>query len=244
MSGFIKIYRDVKKHWIYQDAEYFKVWCEMLINAAYEPSKKIINGILVELDTGEFVFGRNKWADRLGISPQRLRTLIKKMVDDDMIVNAKQYPKFTIYLVKNYAKYHQQSNQQQPITNAMPGDTANQQNNQLPTNCQPTTNQLPTTYKKLKNIKNNIYDDFFENVWLLYPKKRGKGQVSLSQKKKLYEISFDELKRCVNRYEKENAGKDRQYLMYGSTFFNSGYIDYLDKNYTEIETHDPYIKEE
>lgn len=82
-----------------------------------------------------------------------------------------------------------------------------------------------------ENIKKNYIDDFFEKIWLLYPKHKGKGQVSKTQKEKLFKIGYDEILRAIERYKKEMTGKDPQYIMYGSTFFNSGYVDYLDKNY-------------
>jgi hypothetical protein len=80
--------------------------------------------------------------------------------------------------------------------------------------------------------KENIYNELFESLWTLYPNKKGKGQVGDTQKKKLHDIGFDELSRCIERYKKskENWKEWQQ----GSTFFNSGYVDYLDKN-VEVE---------
>lgn len=77
-------------------------------------------------------------------------------------------------------------------------------------------------------------DALFESVWKLYPNKKGKGQVSDAKKKKLYEIGYDELARAINRYTKD-LQRDAEWRkpQNGSTFFNSGFIDYLDKNYEE-----------
>lgn len=71
----------------------------------------------------------------------------------------------------------------------------------------------------------------FEDLWQIYPHKRGKGQVSDAKKMKLLQIGFDEMSRAIERYKQYVSGID--YLSYqnGSTFFNSGYIDYLDANY-------------
>ena len=77
-------------------------------------------------------------------------------------------------------------------------------------------------------------DDFFEQCWKAYPRKKGKGSVSKSQKKKLFcDVGLDQMLRCIERYKQYVVGKDEQYIMYGSTFFNSGYVDYLDENYGE-----------
>ena len=73
----------------------------------------------------------------------------------------------------------------------------------------------------------------FEQLWKLYPNKRGKGQVSLTAKKRLLEIGYDEMARAIERY-KADLEKDSDWRkpQNGSTFFNSGYVDYLDANYT------------
>ena len=76
-------------------------------------------------------------------------------------------------------------------------------------------------------------DDFFESIWKLYPIKKGKGSVSKTKKKVLQRIGYDEIKRCVERFVKDmkSEERDKKYWMHGSTFFNSGYVDYLDENY-------------
>lgn len=81
-------------------------------------------------------------------------------------------------------------------------------------------------------------DVFYESVWKLYPIKKGKGQVSKTRKKVLQRIGYEHLKRCVERFtaDMESSGRERQYWMHGSTFFNSGYVDYLDENYESGET--------
>jgi predicted phage replisome organizer len=75
-------------------------------------------------------------------------------------------------------------------------------------------------------------DAFFESIWELYPVKKGKGQVSASKRKALYEIGFDRMEQAINRYLTE-LKKDASWRkpQNGSTFFNSGYVDYLDENY-------------
>lgn len=76
-------------------------------------------------------------------------------------------------------------------------------------------------------------DDFFEKVWKLYPSKKGKGQISDAKKRKLYDIGFEELARAIERYKQGLEVENWRKPQNGSTFFNSGYIDYLDANYEE-----------
>jgi predicted phage replisome organizer len=86
--------------------------------------------------------------------------------------------------------------------------------------------------KKEKNKQASMEaDELFEKLWKLYPKKEGKGSVKDTQKKILLKIGYDEMVRCIERYKKAKEGVDKKYIKMGSTFFNSGYVDYLDKNY-------------
>ena len=87
--------------------------------------------------------------------------------------------------------------------------------------------------KQKKQSRKKEANELFERIWKLYPKKFGKGQVSDTQKLKLLEIGYDELSRAIQRCCSYNKDKDRQYWQNGSTFFNSGYIDFLDENYED-----------
>lgn len=71
----------------------------------------------------------------------------------------------------------------------------------------------------------------FEQLWKIYPVKKGKGQVSDTQKKRLFEIGVDEMSRAIDRYLAELKKDSWRHPQNGSTFFNSGYVDYLDANY-------------
>ena len=71
----------------------------------------------------------------------------------------------------------------------------------------------------------------FERLWKTYPLKRGKGQVSDAKKRQLLDIGFDEMHRAINRYKADLERDTWRKPQNGSTFFNSGYVDYLDCNY-------------
>jgi hypothetical protein len=79
--------------------------------------------------------------------------------------------------------------------------------------------------------------EFFDELWSLYPKKEGKGRVSDTQKRKLYAIGKDKMEIAIERYKKKlkAEGTEPRYIQQGSTFFNSGYVDYLDDNYKPVE---------
>jgi hypothetical protein len=155
MQNFVPISRDILDHWIYKDAAYFKIWFEMLARARYieEPKTDMYRGIIYTLNRGEFIFGIPSWSERLGIGQQRLRTLIKKLTNENMISLVKAYPKFTIYTITNYEKFNNQTNNQTnnltdientSVTDDANNQTNNQTNNLLTTFQQPSNNLLTT----------------------------------------------------------------------------------------------------
>ena len=80
-------------------------------------------------------------------------------------------------------------------------------------------------------------DAFFESIWELYPVKRGKSQVSDTKRKALFKIGYEAIEQAINRYLTE-LKKDASWRkpQNGSTFFNSGYVDYLDENFEPSKT--------
>lgn len=87
---------------------------------------------------------------------------------------------------------------------------------------------------------NNDLEKYFDEIWKLYPLKKGKGRISTTKKKQLYKLG-DEIKRCISRYiahvenERNRGFKDLRYQD-GSRFFSNGYIDFLDENFQELES--------
>lgn len=89
-----------------------------------------------------------------------------------------------------------------------------------------------TSFNNTVNNTNTLIEDFFEECWTIYPNKKGKGQIKPAKKKKAFELG-EEFKRCIERYKESSSDKSKEYLQHGSTFWNGGYVDYLDKNFVE-----------
>lgn len=95
------------------------------------------------------------------------------------------------------------------------------------------------------NIPNNINsanDDLIndekvvDKIWSLYPNKKGRAQAIKKIPKIISSIGESQLIRCIERYSLECKGKDKQFILNGSTFFNGRYEDYLDCNFTDEKT--------
>ena len=103
---------------------------------------------------------------------------------------------------------------------------------------EPNMDSTPEKKKELEKEKKRDIEKLFVSVWLLYPKKEGKGSVSNSTKLKLYKEGIEAITKCVSRYKNKIANEniETKYIKSGGAFFNTGYIDYLDRNFTETET--------
>ncbi|AFV02835.1 MULTISPECIES: replication protein [unclassified Dehalobacter] len=86
------------------------------------------------------------------------------------------------------------------------------------------------SYRTKKNKEERSFP-VFDEVWKKYPLKRGKGQIRDSTKDSIEKLGIEIIARCIDRYKK--AKPSWQHWQYGSTFFNSGYKDFLDGNYEE-----------
>lgn len=82
--------------------------------------------------------------------------------------------------------------------------------------------------------------EHFEELWALYPAKKGKNLISDKRKRDLLSVSVDEMQCFINRYKRDieadhNNGFARQWLN-GSTWFNGRWQDYTDDNYQPAPT--------
>lgn len=228
MEGHIKLYRKFLEWEWYTDINTKVLFVHMLLKANWKDGKFM--GTTVP--RGSFVSSIDALARETKLTSDEVRTAIKHLKKTNEITK-QSTNKFTIFTVVNYASY-------QDVSQATP--------NQDPSRSQTITKLFPTIEEIKKEIKKEdnknicaspdkketerqLILEFFDRIWALYPIKRGKGAVSYTQLQKLYKIGYDEMKRAILRYCDEKKNTDKKFWKIGSTFFNSGYVDYLDKNY-------------
>lgn len=175
-----------------------------------------------EIKAGQFVSSITRISAETGLTESQVRTALKKLKDTGYI-STKSTNKYTIYTVNEYQKY---------IDCGQVAETTTEENTVVENG---TKMEQPVERKmeqKDENAKKKAINESFERLWKQYPNKRGKGQVSDTKKKTLYEIGEEKIERALKRYL-DDLSKDSSWRkpQNGSTFFNSGYVDYLDENY-------------
>lgn len=66
-----------------------------------------------------------------------------------------------------------------------------------------------------------------DELWELYPNKKGKAKAYISLKKLVKLHSKEELERCIKVYADSVKGTETRFIKHGSTFFNGAYKDYM-----------------
>ena len=217
MAGWIKLHRQLLKSDTFKNDKLLKVWIYCLLKTSHAEHEILVGRQKVKLLPGQFIYGRKRAAMDLDMPESTLRDYVEILVKSENIT-VRATNKYSVITLINWDTY--QSDEEKDDSRHDSKRTAKGQ--QMDTN------------KNVKNVKNEKeYLNTFEHVWFLYPRKKGKGSVSDTQKKKIHKIGIDEMTRCVERYRKATTGTKEQFLQYGSTFFNSGYIDYLDENFNQ-----------
>ena len=221
-SGHVILHRKILGWEWYMDINTCRLFIHMLLKANWKDGK--FRGTTVP--RGSFVSSLYKLSEETKLKKREIRTAIAHLKTTGELT-VRTTNKYSVFTIQNYDLY--QSN-----------DTQN--DNQM-TNERQTNDILSTTIEERnkgnKEINKNTMckaDAFalFERLWELYPVKKGKGQVSLAAKQRLLKVGYEEMARAIDRYkaglEKDSSWRKPQN---GSTFFNSGYVDYLDANYKE-----------
>ncbi len=233
-TGFVKLYRKMLDNPVVcKDADHIAVWIYILLSATWQPYEIMFEGKKTTLEPGQLVTGRQAIGVHIKINEYKVQRILK-LFESEQLIAQQTTPRNRLISVLNWNQY--QSNAQQ---------NTQQLHNNCTTSAQQSAHKQEEYKKKEEEYKEDKHlsdlDVFFEKAWKLYPRKEGKGSVSKTQKKKLYDLG-DEFIRCIERYIQKRNGKDPKYTQMGSTFFNSGYVDYLDINYGQPIFQQPTIE--
>lgn len=214
MAGWIKLHRKLKDSLVFDNPDLLKVWIWCLLKATHDDYTQMIGLQEVELKKGQFIFGRKVAANELKMSESKTYRLIKKL-ENMQNLNIKANNKFSVITIENWEIYQSDNNNNE------------QQSEQQMNNKRTTNEQQMNTNKNVKNVKEEYIDEF-EIIWQLYPNKKGKAAAMKKYPSLRSKHSFEDLQRAVKKYADDVKGQDVKYIKHGSTFFNGGYLDYIE----------------
>jgi len=147
-DGWIKKYRKTLNNPMYRNYKLSHFWDYCLLKATHKKCKVMVGYQVVDLEPGQFVFGRDKASEETGLSVRTVRTCVDNLSKMENLT-IKATNKYSVITIMNWHRYQGENSQ--------------------PTNKRPANDQQTTTYKNIKNTSSkeevNIYGEF-KNVKL------------------------------------------------------------------------------
>lgn len=104
--SYVKLHRTIVGHWVWQNAEYYRLWSLILMEANWKDSKALMGGDFVTIKRGDVLTSLKRLSELSGSSIQTVRTFLEYAERDGMI--AKQATRFATHLtVCNYETYQE-----------------------------------------------------------------------------------------------------------------------------------------
>lgn len=105
-SGWIKLYRSIQKHWIFENELYLKAWITMLLEMNHTEHKSIIEGEIIVCSRGQKVYSLSTWAKVFGSkwSVKKVRTFFN-LLEKDKMIDREGLRKTTRVTIINYDSY-------------------------------------------------------------------------------------------------------------------------------------------
>lgn len=103
-KGFIKLDRAIFEHWIFQDAEKFRAFVDLIQLMRWKDEKLVIGNKVVDIPRGSYYTSELKLAERWGWSRNKTRDYLKLLENEGMITK-KGTAKGTMLSLENYDLY-------------------------------------------------------------------------------------------------------------------------------------------
>ena len=194
-KGFIKLDRTIFDHWIFQDAEKFRAFVDLIQLARWKDEKLLIGNDVVIVPRGSYYTSELKLAERWKWGRDKTRSFLSLLAKEKMI-SKKGTPKGTMITISNYREY-QDINSTNTTTQSLANTSFD---NYSPTTNQQQTNNEPTTHPTADQQQTNIKPDTKEEIKEVKEvKEREEGEEKatvlppLSFQNKIHELIFNRL---------------------------------------------------
>lgn len=104
MSTWIKLHRNIKKHWLWTSELKLKWWIDILITVNFADSKVLIKGTLYDCNRGQSLQSLDTWARQWNVSKSTVKDFFTLLESDQMITteNIKVSTRLTVCKYDEY----------------------------------------------------------------------------------------------------------------------------------------------
>jgi hypothetical protein len=152
MAGWVKVHRDITKHYLWDDKPYSKgqAWIDILLMVNHSDNKTMIGNEVILVDRGSRITSEVKLSKRWGWGRKKVRSFLKALEHDNMLTK-KSTTKYTMLTVVNWALHQDKVTTEEHQKNNE-GTTKEHQGN-TNKNVKKVKNEKKSTYGAYKNIK-------------------------------------------------------------------------------------------
>lgn len=182
-EGWVKTYRSLTDHWVWQDKPFSKgqAWMDLLLMVNHSEKKVLIDGKLENVERGQTVSSIRKLCDRWGWSNTKVKNFLK-MLENDSMIHVKSDTKKTVITIVNYGVYQDSENEKttlkrqsndtettQKHTNKNEKNDKNEKKSNIKRFTPPTYEQVSGYCKERNNnVDANVFIDFYESKgWMV-----------------------------------------------------------------------------
>lgn len=142
-TSYIKLFRKILKSPIWDNEKALKIWIWCLLKATHTERRQLVGQQVVDLEKGQFIFGRKKASEELKMTESTIYKYIKLLEELEMLtVNSNN--KFSVVSIAKWENY-----QVEELKNNNKETTKEQQSN---------------TNKNVKNIYLYLFNKYSEHV--------------------------------------------------------------------------------
>jgi len=125
MAGWLKLSRDINKHWIWKDPVKLKWWVDILLTVNFSDNKINIGNELYDCKRGQSIMSLKSWGERWNVSKDTVRNFFNLLEKDSMITH-ENLTKTTRITVCNYETYQSDLHDSQTQTERLTNDIRTQ----------------------------------------------------------------------------------------------------------------------
>jgi hypothetical protein len=104
-TGYICLFRSLRRHWIWKNEQKLKWWLDILLSANYKDNKVLIKGTLYDCKRGQCVKSTHTWAKEWRTTRNTVAAFLKLLKNDAMI-ELETLQNTTRITVCNYDSYN------------------------------------------------------------------------------------------------------------------------------------------
>ena len=103
-NSWVKLYRKLLQSPIFENEKALKIWIWCLLKASYKDRNQLVGLQVVNLKSGQFIFGRKKASEELRMTESIIYKYIK-LLEDLQMISIESNNKFSIVTVEKWEDY-------------------------------------------------------------------------------------------------------------------------------------------